>query len=287
MADTGNIKPSGKQEKGSTRLTNKQAKPGGGSQEQSDHTSLPASANGMPPSSENDSQPSSANDMQPSPATSLQPSSKNGLQPSSNNGLQPAPGDGQHPTTAGSQHLDNALRQTITPQEFLRQFSSGARLITLDRLGVHVDNRKAMPLIGSNVVELMHRFRKGSKGGGEDFAEYRYRPARAVEPDPNDPQATLRHTNEMASKDSRIRGVQDTTNNGLYGLFSKSHLWSAVYGMEGCCVRQNGEPDAPVFEPPKGQEGFDFVLQHGLWVEVVSWEAVSYTHLTLRTNREV
>ena len=133
----------------------------------------------------------------------------------------------------------------MSPAVFLQKYSSERRLIPLNRLGVHHCNRKGKPLNGAQVLSLMMRFRKGSRGGGEDFQTYRYSPARVVEPDPQDPGSVARHTNNMAAIDHRIRPVEDSTNKGLFGLFSKSHLWSAVWGMTGRCVKESPDPDVP------------------------------------------
>ena len=208
-------------------------------------------------------------------------------------GSQPAPADGSQPVPGvgsqsdgdtdyadmpqifgedGDQSWKRASSQTMSPQEFLKEFSSERRLIPLNRLGVHQINRKGKPLNGAQVLSLMMRFRKGSQGGGEDFQTYRYSPARVVEPDPSDLGATARHTNAMAAIDHRIRGVDDPTNKGLFGLFSKSHLWSAVWGMTGRCVKEDLDPDAPYLEPPKDQPDFAFAEENGLWCEVVRWE---------------
>ena len=197
-------------------------------------------------------------------------------QPAPGGGLQPAPGGGLQPALdAGTfPPLDAALDDDppMSPQEFLRRFSSERRLIPLNRLGVHKINRKGKPLNGAQVLSLMMRFRKGSNGGGEDFQHYRYMPARVVEPDPQDLGETERHTNAMAAVDHRIRSVDDATRRGLFGLFSKSHLWSAVWGMSGRCVRESPDPDAPFLEPPTDQPDFAFVEENGLWCEVVSWQ---------------
>ena len=146
-------------------------------------------------------------------------------QPAPGGGLQPAPGDGLQPALeAGTAPpLDAALDDDppMSPQEFLRRFSSERRLIPLNRLGVHKINRKGKPLNGAQVLALMMRFRKGSKGGGEDFQHYRYMPARVVEPDPQDLGETERHTNAMAAVDHRIRPVDDATRRGLFGFCFK------------------------------------------------------------------
>ena len=99
-------------------------------------------------------------------------------QPAQGGGLQPAPGGGLQPALeAGTAPpLDAALDddQSMSPQEFLRRFSSERRLIPLNRLGVHKINRKGKPLNGAQVLSLMMRFRKGSKGGGEDVCRFRW-----------------------------------------------------------------------------------------------------------------
>ena len=105
-------------------------------------------------------------------------------QPSSDGGLQPAPENGLQPSPEDDQRLKAACSQAMSPQEFLQKYSSERRLIPLNRLGVHHCNRKGKPLNGAQVLSLMMRFRKGSRGGGEDFQTYRYSPARVVEPDP-------------------------------------------------------------------------------------------------------
>ena len=210
-------------------------------------------------------------DLQPASENGLQPASENGLQPASENGLPPAPEDGLPPASEDDQGPKTACSQEISPAEFLQKYSSERRLIPLNRLGVHPINRKGKPLNGAQVLSLMIRFRKGSRGGGEDFQHYRYMPARVVEPDPQDPNATLRHTNNMAAIDHRIRPVADPSNKGLFGLFSKSHLWSAVWGMTGQCVKESHDPDAPILAPPTDQPDFAFTEENE-WFMVRSCE---------------
>ena len=149
------------------------------------------------------------------PADGLQPVPVDRLQPmeAPKDDLQPAPVDGLQPGPPSDSEM--------TPQEFLRIYGSEQRLIPLKRLGVSQFNRKGKRLNGAQVITLMRRFRNGSKGGGEDFQAYRYRPARVVEPDPSDPGETERLTNSMAAIDHRIRSVEDPTKKGLYGLFFK------------------------------------------------------------------
>ena len=165
----------------------------------------------------------------------------------------------------------------MTPAEFLKRYSREPRLIPLNRLGVGKLNRGGQPLNGCHVETLMRRWHKGPKSGGEDFQTYRYKPARVYEPNPLDPQETLRHTSLMAAKDSRIRPVSDDTGKGLYSLFSKSHCWSALWGLTGRCMRlsaRDGE-ESFVIAPPRDQSELAFAEEHGLWCEVVRWEGVA------------
>ena len=161
----------------------------------------------------------------------------------------------------------------MTPAEFLKLYSSEPRLIPLKRLGVGKLNRGGQPLNGSHVMTLMRRWHQGRKSGGEDFQNYRYKPARVYEPNPLDLQETLRHTNLMAAKDTRIRPVADDTGKGLYGLFSKSHCWSALWGLTGRSIRDGEE--GFVLAPPSDQPDLLFAEEHGLWCEVVRWEGVA------------
>jgi hypothetical protein len=105
----------------------------------------------------------------------------------------------------------------MSPQKCMQKYSSERRVIPLNRVCVHEINRKAKPLNGAQVMALMMRFRKGSRGGDEDFQIYGYSPARVVEPDPEDPGANARHTNDMADIDQHIRPVEDSTNKGSFG----------------------------------------------------------------------
>jgi hypothetical protein len=107
----------------------------------------------------------------------------------------------------------------MSPQKCMQKYSSERRVIPLNRVCVHEINRKEKPLNGAQVMALMMRFRKGSRGGGEDFQIYGYSPARVVEPDPEDPGANARHTNDMADIDQHIRPVEDSTNKGSFGFF--------------------------------------------------------------------
>ena len=177
----------------------------------------------------------------------------------------------------------------MTPAEFLKRYSSEPRLIPLNRLGVGKLNRGGQPLNGCHVETLMRRWHKGRKAGGEDFQTYRYKPARVYEPNPFDLQETLRHTNLMAAKDPRIRPVSDDTGKGLYGLFSKSHCWSALWGLIGRSIRlaaQDGE-ESFVIAPPRDQSELAFAEEHGLWCEVVRWEGVATIRIYGRSSGAV
>ena len=162
----------------------------------------------------------------------------------------------------------------MSPQEFLKKFSSEPRLIPLENLAVGKLNRGGKPLNGAHVMSLMMRFHKGSAGGGEDFQAYRYKPARVYEPNPEDPHEAAVHTNQMAARDSRIRPVQDHGTKGLYSLFSKSHMWSALWGTVSRSVRSSSDPESSIFVPPVNQPDFLLAEKHGLWCEVVSWQGV-------------
>jgi len=169
---------------------------------------------------------------------------------------------------------DSKLARPMTPQKFLETYSSAPQLIPLKRLGVGRLNRGGNPLNGGHVMTLMMRFHKGSEGGGEDFQTYRYQPARVYEPDPSNPHECMNHTNEMAARDPRIRPVSDEGTKGLYSLFSKSHMWSAVWGTVGRSIRCNNDPQADILAPPADQPDFLYAEQHGLWCEVIRWDGV-------------
>lgn len=165
-----------------------------------------------------------------------------------------------------------ACSQRITPQQFLKKYSSEARLIPLRRLGVSKINRKGQALKGSQIMSLMKRWCKGSLAGGEDFQTYRYKPARVLEPDPENPHEVLDHTNQMAARDPRIRPVTDEHGTGLFGLFSKSHCWAAVNCIVSRSVHEDLDTEKPVLVPPPNQPDLTFAETEGLWCEVVSRE---------------
>ena len=159
----------------------------------------------------------------------------------------------------------------MTPQEFLKEYSSEPQLIPLEHLAVHELNRGWNPLNGEHVMSLMTKFWKGSKRGGEDFQTYRYKPGRGVEPDPKDMDAAARHTNKMSLNDPRIRPV---SGHGHVALFSKSHCWCAVWSLAGKSVRSSSKPEAEVMVPPEDQKDLQAAIQKGMWVEVVRFEGV-------------
>ena len=141
-------------------------------------------------------------------------------------------------------------------------------------------NRGGQPLNGCHIMSLMRRWYRGRKAGGEDFQTYRYKPARVYEPNPRDLNETLRHTNHMAAKDSHIRPVADDTGKGLYGLYSKSHCWAALWGLTGRCIHFDVGGESFLLAPPKNQPDLAFAEEHGIWCEVVRWEGVAkYPHV--------
>jgi hypothetical protein len=170
--------------------------------------------------------------------------------------------------------LPPAKDECKTPADFLRKFSSQPRLVPLSKLVVSPHNRKGKSLNGSQVMRLMTRWQNGSKGGGEDFQQYRYKIARVHESDPEDPQAGTRHTNLMASRDERIRPVSDDSKDGPLNLFSKCHCWSALWGTVGRSIKPNLAHDAGVMEPPLDQPDFQFAEKEGMWCEVIPASAI-------------
>jgi hypothetical protein len=156
---------------------------------------------------------------------------------------------------------------------FLKKYSGEPQLIPLNKLAVHIKNRGGKPLSGKNVETLLKSWDRGSKEGGEDFQLYRYKPARVAEADPNDLYAFNRHTNAMADMDPMIRSVS-TDVPIKYGLFSKSHCWSALWGMTGRGIQKGTDVDSVVFSPPDDQADLKFTEENGMWCEVVKWEGV-------------
>ena len=189
-------------------------------------------------------------------------------------GLQP----GGPPPPGGSGLQPVPDKPSITPQEFLRIYSSEKRLFTLNKLSVSIYNRKGKPLNSSHMLRLMMRWYKGSKNGGEDFARYRYNVARVLEPNPQDPHEGSRHTNAMADQDDRIRKVEDDSKDGLHSLVSKSHCWGALWAMDGRNLKVDpSDPDSPTIQPPTDQPDLKFAMEEGLWCEVIRWQgAVDY-----------
>ena len=160
----------------------------------------------------------------------------------------------------------------MTPQLFLKTYSSEPQLRPLSDMGISTINRNGQPLNGQHAHSLMTKFYKGTNGGGEDFATYRYKPMRAHEPNPADMGAVTRHTNKMAANDPRIRCVSGT---GLLGVFKGGHLRESVWGMASRTMRAGPQPDAEILAPPPGQTELEGACTKGVWVEVVSWEGVS------------
>ena len=110
--------------------------------------------------------------------------------------------------------------------DFLKKYSGEPRVIPLSQIGVHPLNRPGAPLSGQQVKDLLKGWDSGSKAGGEDFpfygsSRYRYKPARVVEPNPEELVAHNRHTNAMAAIDPMIRPVSKEY--PCFGVFAKSH----------------------------------------------------------------
>ena len=156
--------------------------------------------------------------------------------------------------------------------DFLKKYSGDPRLIPLSQIAVHPLNRKGAPLNGQQVKDLLKRWDAGSKAGGEDFSIYRYRPARVVEPNPEDPLAYNRHTNAMSARDPMIRPVSKDI--PCFGVFAKSHCWAALWGMTGRCIQKGSDADSVNFCPPGNQDDLKFTEENGMWCEVVKWEGV-------------
>ena len=177
----------------------------------------------------------------------------------------------ESPTELGDSLGAASSVQRMAPSEFLKKFSEGeARLIPLDQIGICPRNRFGKPLNGSNIMNLMEKWQKGQQGRGENFQQYRYKVARCVAPDDADLHACEEHTNRMADRDQRIRAVKDATGKGLYGMFSKSHMWSALWGTVGGAIRVGLQPDGALMRVPQDQPDFVFAAQHGIWCEVIS-----------------
>jgi hypothetical protein len=183
--------------------------------------------------------------------------------------------NGQQPVSAEEAGQNLGEQPVIqTPSQLLNKYNhTSMRLIPLDRLAVHPLNRKGKALNGANVMNLMKRWHNGSKNGGEDFQEYRYKPARCVEPNPMDLHGPLVHTNKMALRDGRIRPVADATGTGLFAMYSKSHMWSALWGTVGRSMRVDLHPDKALLIPPTDQPDFTFAEKHGIWCEVLNFRA--------------
>ena len=65
--------------------------------------------------------------------------------------------------------------------EFLKKYSGEPQLIHLNKLAVHTINRDGKPLSGKHVEELMKKWDKDTKVGGEtDFQIYRFKPRRVA-----------------------------------------------------------------------------------------------------------
>jgi hypothetical protein len=187
----------------------------------------------------------------------------------------------QRPSTLIAEFSDGQQPETkalhMTPARLLSMSEycySEMRLIPLIELGVCPINRKGKGLNGANVMNLMMRWHKGSRNGGEDFQTYRYKPARCIEPDPDHLEAALVHTNKMAKIDERIRAVHDWKGTGLYGMIAKSHMWAALWGTCGRSIRAELKPDGALLVPPPDQPDFAFAEKYGVWCEVLRYQAL-------------
>ena len=142
-----------------------------------------------------------------------------------------------------------------------------------------------MKLNGSQVKHLMTMFAMTSKNGGEDFSRYRYKVARLHEIEPSHLSSYVKHNNDMAQNDKRIRPCQVAQGRQMYGIFSKSHMAMALKGLFARCIPWHDEKvhaDAQdptrdgkhalscknkILEPPANNKDLKFAEDYGIWCE--------------------
>ena len=173
----------------------------------------------------------------------------------------------------------------LTVAEFLEKYSGEPRVIPLDQILTSMFNRNGQKLNGSQVKHLMTMFAMTSRNGGEDFSRYRYKVARLHEIEPSHLSSYVKHNNDMAQNDKRIRPCQVAQGRQMYGIFSKSHMAMALKGLFARCIPWHDEKvhaDAQdptrdgkhalscknkILEPPANNKDLKFAEDYGIWCE--------------------
>ena len=146
--------------------------------------------------------------------------------------------------------------------EILKKHSLGIQRIPLKKLGVSPLNRK---ISGKHVHQLGLRI-----VSVESFQRYRYKYGWCHEPDPKDLLSVARATNEVAKRDKLLAPVPMEA---LFGSFAKTHLMSFLQACASGTIYW--DHNGTLMVPPPGQHALMEHIQHGMFYEVLSWEAVS------------
>ena len=171
------------------------------------------------------------------------------------------PGDepGQAPET---KQTAGQLLLCEVAQQALQKYSLGVRCIPLEELGVSPLNRHVS---ATHVHDLGRRI-----CSVEGFARFRYRNGWAHLPNPDDPMEVARNTNRVARATSLLPEVPLVP---LKGSFAKTHLMSFLQCLKAGNVYWNDSKQ--LMTCPAGQQALADHLEHGMFYEVFSWEAVS------------
>ena len=144
--------------------------------------------------------------------------------------------------------------------QVLSKHSKGIRRIPLDELGISPYNRrvngKYVHNLGRRIVSV------------EGFVRMRYRHGWCHEPNPFDDLAVARFTNAAARGSGFLAPVPMKP---LFGSFAKSHLLSFLQALKSGQVYWNDTKEL-MLPPPASAELAEH-LQHGMFYEVLSWEA--------------
>ena len=173
----------------------------------------------------------------------------------------------------------------LTVAEFLEKYSGEPRVIPLDQILTSMFNRNGQKLNGCQVKHLMTMFAMTSKNGGEDFSRYRYKIARLHEIEPSHLNSYVKHNNDMAQNDKRIRPCQVAQGRQMYGIISKSHMAMALKALFARCIPWHDEKvhadaqdptrdgkhalscENKILEPPANNKDLTFAEEHGIWCE--------------------
>ena len=146
------------------------------------------------------------------------------------------------------------------------KYSKGVRLVPLKDLGVSTFNRPISPkyvhFLWDHILEK------------EGFTKYRYKYCIALEPNPQDPLAVARRTNDEVQRSNGL--LAPVPDKPLFGRATKNHLCLGLQAMASGSVKwdddkheeENGIMRAPPRQDKRHKELHD-ALEHGVLVDIL------------------